>query len=78
MYTTIITGVYLIHNTINGKNYVGQSKHILNRWNQHRCDSKTKDYPLYQAGARDGDVITKINGKSVKTYDDINAFFFFF
>ena len=32
-----------------------------------------KDYPLYQAGARDGDVITKINGKSVKTYDDINV-----
>ena len=49
MYTTIITGIYLIHNTINGKNYVGQSKHILNRWNQHRYDSKTKDYPLYRA-----------------------------
>lgn len=49
MYTTIITGIYLIHNTVNGKNYVGQSKHILNRWNQHRCDSKTKNYPLYRA-----------------------------
>lgn len=49
MYTNIITGIYLIHNTVNGKNYVGQSKHILNRWNQHRYDSKTKDYPLYRA-----------------------------
>ena len=36
MYTTIIIGIYLIHNTVNGKNYVVQSKHILNRWNQHK------------------------------------------
>ena len=49
MYKTIITGIYLIHNKINGKNYVGQSKHILNRWTQHRYDSKEKDYPLYRA-----------------------------
>ena len=32
-----------------------------------------KDYPLYQAGARNGDVITKINGKSVRNYDDIQT-----
>lgn len=49
MYKTIITGIYLIHNKVNGKNYVGQSKHILNRWTQHRYDSKEKNYPLYRA-----------------------------
>lgn len=49
MRTTIIIGIYLIHNKINGKNYVGQSKNIYNRWSQHRYDSKTKEYPLYRA-----------------------------
>ena len=32
-----------------------------------------KDYPLYEAGARNGDIITKIDGKSVKNYDDIQT-----
>ena len=32
-----------------------------------------KDYPLYQAGARKGDIITKINGKTVKNYDDVQT-----
>lgn len=32
-----------------------------------------KDYPLYQAGARKGDIITKINNKKVSNYDDIQT-----
>ena len=32
-----------------------------------------KDYPLYASGARNGDIITKINGKSVNSYDDIQT-----
>ena len=32
-----------------------------------------KNFPLYEAGARDGDIITKINGKSVNNYDDIQT-----
>lgn len=44
-----ITGIYLIRNTINQKNYVGQSKHILRRWTEHKYDSKDIDYPLYAA-----------------------------
>ena len=46
---TIITGIYLIENLINHKKYVGQSKNILVRWSGHKCDSKTKDLPLYRA-----------------------------
>ena len=46
---TIITGIYLIENLINNKKYVGQSKNILARWSGHRCDSKTRDLPLYRA-----------------------------
>ena len=30
-----------------------------------------KDYPLYKAGARDGDLILKINNTNIKNYDDI-------
>ena len=32
-----------------------------------------KDYPLYQAGARKGDIVTKINNKRVSNYDDIQT-----
>ena len=32
-----------------------------------------KDYPLYQAGARKGDIITKINNTRVSNYDDIQT-----
>lgn len=46
---TIIVGIYLIENLVNNKKYVGQSKNILARWSGHRCDSKTKDLPLYRA-----------------------------
>ena len=44
-----ITGIYLIENLINNKKYIGQSKNILARWCGHRCDSKTKNLPLYKA-----------------------------
>ena len=33
--------------------------------------SLQEDYPLYQAGARNGDKITKINNVSIRNYDDI-------
>jgi regulator of sigma E protease len=33
----------------------------------------SEDYPLYQAGARNGDLITKINNTSIKNYDDIQV-----
>ena len=32
-----------------------------------------KDYPLYEAGARKGDIITKINNTRVSNYDDIQT-----
>lgn len=46
---TIIVGIYLIENLINGKKYVGQSKNVLARWSGHKCDSKNRDLPLYRA-----------------------------
>lgn len=48
-YSNIIIGIYKITNLINGKSYIGHSKHILQRWTQHRYDSKTKQLPLYRA-----------------------------
>lgn len=42
-------GIYAIQNTINNKYYIGQSKHILRRWTEHRYDSKMEDTPLYRA-----------------------------
>lgn len=49
MRKTIKTGIYLIENIINNKKYVGQSKNIYARWSGHRCDSKVRDLPLYNA-----------------------------
>lgn len=49
MRKTIKTGIYLIENLINNKKYVGQSKNIYARWSGHRCDSKVRDLPLYNA-----------------------------
>lgn len=40
-------GIYQIINNINGKGYIGQSKHIEKRWLSHK-ESK-KEYPLYKA-----------------------------
>lgn len=49
MRKAIKTGIYLIENIINNKKYVGQSKNIYARWSGHRCDSKVRDLPLYNA-----------------------------
>ena len=38
-------GIYLITNKINGKRYIGQSRHLIKRWNQHKSESR-KDAPL--------------------------------
>ena len=34
--TSKITGIYKIENKINNKKYIGQSKNIHRRWNQHK------------------------------------------
>lgn len=36
-------------------------------------DNIMKDYPLYNAGVRDGDKVVKINGAKTKNYDDIQT-----
>ena len=42
-------------------------------FSSNKLENIPKDYPLYQAGARDGDYITKINGKKIRNYDDIQV-----
>ena len=37
-------GIYLITNNVNGKKYVGQSRNLIKRWNQHKTESR-KDRP---------------------------------
>lgn len=39
----------------------------------NRLDGMKKDYPLYEAGARNGDLIVEINDKKVKDFDDIQT-----
>ena len=34
------SGIYLITNRINGKQYVGQSINLIKRWNQHKTESR--------------------------------------
>src|SRR5699024_8093921 len=53
MDSLIITGIYKLTNTTNGKIYIGQSKDIANRMKQHikdskRIDNKRGNYPLYE------------------------------
>ena len=33
-----------------------------------------KDYPMYEAGLREGDVFTKINGHNISTLDDVQVY----
>lgn len=49
-----IVGIYKITNLINGHCYVGQSRHIHKRWQDHKITSHNKNdkgynYPLYKA-----------------------------
>ncbi|MBP3635208.1 MAG: RIP metalloprotease RseP [Bacilli bacterium] len=40
----------------------------------NELSSIPKDGSLYEAGARDGEIITSINGQKVKNYDDISTY----
>lgn len=40
--------IYIIQNTINNKQYIGQSTNVMERWKDHYSHHKTLDYPLYQ------------------------------
>ena len=42
-------------------------------FSNNKLENLPKDYPLYKAGARDGDYITKINGKSIRNMDDVEV-----
>lgn len=47
-------GIYKITNLINGKIYIGQSRNIKKRWQNHKCaahnpNNKAYNYPLYRA-----------------------------
>lgn len=49
-----VSGVYKITNLINGKTYIGISKHIFRRWQEHKWSaknihSKSYNYPLSRA-----------------------------
>jgi group I intron endonuclease len=45
----IISGIYKIENKINGHKYIGCSKNIYVRWQEHKKDSQQLDFPLYRA-----------------------------
>lgn len=47
-------GIYKIENLINGKVYIGQSKNILRRWQEHKNKYKTLNTKLYLAMREDG------------------------
>lgn len=48
--TRKICGVYKITNLLNGKVYIGQSRHVFNRWAQHR-HGRGKDHNYYLRNA---------------------------
>ena len=41
----IISAVYKIINTITGDFYIGSSKNVKKRWNEHKCHSKWNECP---------------------------------
>lgn len=45
----IISGIYKIENKINGHKYIGCSKNIYARWQEHKNDFQQLDFPLYRA-----------------------------
>ena len=40
-----ISGIYKIINTITNDFYIGSSKNVKRRWNEHKCTSTWKRYP---------------------------------
>ena len=40
-----ICGIYKITNAITGEFYIGSSKNIKKRWNEHKCQSKWNEQP---------------------------------
>ena len=42
-------------------------------FSSNKLNDIPKDYPLYKAGARNGDEIIKINNTSIRNYDDIQV-----
>lgn len=47
--------VYIIHNDINDKKYIGKTSHTVEyRWNLHKRDFKYFNYPLYNALKKHG------------------------
>lgn len=49
-----ISGIYKITNLINGKSYIGLSRNIPTRWNEHRSHYKKGNTVLYKAMLRYG------------------------
>jgi excinuclease UvrABC nuclease subunit len=49
---TKTSGVYQIINTITGESYIGQSKHIEARWEEHKQAAR---HPLYSSMAKYGE-----------------------
>ena len=50
----LLTGIYKITNMMNGKVYIGQSKDIEARWNEHKRNHKKKNEVLYCAMRKHG------------------------
>ena len=39
-----LCGVYVILNTVNGKQYIGSTSHIIKRWGEHRSALRQKSH----------------------------------
>jgi group I intron endonuclease len=37
-------GIYLITNKVNGKVYIGSSRHVEGRWSSHRCELRRREH----------------------------------
>lgn len=68
------SGIYVITNNINGKQYVGLSKNIIRRWNDHKnkaihpIKKDDIDKPLYKAMRKYG-----TNNFSIKILEEIDS-----
>lgn len=43
------SGIYLLTNKVNGKQYVGQSWDVTYRWSSHKSEKRYMKFPLYNA-----------------------------